>query len=447
MTTESNNRPFSLALIGANGFGSYHRAAIDTLSREGRIRLAAVVDPALKSMPVLAAELLGKGVRLYPDYQRFLDLDEGCDAVTIAAPIPYHYEIATRCIERDIPIYLEKPPVPLLRQLDTLVELDRNRRVFVGFQHLSYAWMRRLKGWVVEGRFGELKHIRAGGCWPRTDVYYNRCDWSGKMTLCGRPVFDGPATNALAHLIHNIMYLASVEPGGFCVPSEVRGELYRARLIESYDVASLCGSFDSGVQFSLALTHATEIEHPFTLIVSGTKGWARLSSNGSLLESSFAGCEAHPQPAAPDVLRESYSLFSDFVDGRLQRPDTTLGDCRGYTIATNSMLLSSGGIHDIPRQCIQAYTHGGRNGYAVTGLAEAVSAVLAKGGTFSDLDMPWAVATDAVSRDCIEAVDLLPHLARSLRPDAHIISEITEPESPATRGPAKQVPMEDNVLH
>ena len=443
MTTESKSRtPFSLALIGANGFGSYHRAAIDTLSREGRIRLAAVVDPAIKAMPRVEAELKGRGVRLYSDYRQYLDLDEGCDAVTIAAPIPYHFEIATRCIELDIPIYLEKPPVPLLRQLENLVALDKNRRVSVGFQHLCYAWMRRLKGWIVGGGFGELQHIRAGGCWPRTDAYYNRCDWSGKVMLRGRPVFDGPATNALAHLIHNIMYLASPTPGGFSVPSEVRGELYRARPIESYDVASLTGLFDSGLEFSLALTHATEVEEPFSLVVSGTKGWARVSSNGGLMESSFAGSEAYPLPADPDVLRESYSVFSDFAEGRSQRPDTTVGDCRGYTIATNGMLLSSGGIHDIPQECIKAYTSNGRKGYAVGGLAKAVSAVLAKGGTFSDVNIPWAVRTKPVSRAGIEAVDLLPYLARSLHPDARISPQL---DGIVTQRPAS-VALEDNVL-
>ena len=91
------------------------------------------------------------------------------------------------------------------------------------------------------------------------------------MSHRGEPIFDGPATNAMADLIHNAMFLASEQPGDYAVPVEMTAELYRARPIESYDVACLRGSFASGVVFSAALTHATEEAWPYRLRCAAAK--------------------------------------------------------------------------------------------------------------------------------------------------------------------------------
>jgi hypothetical protein len=235
------------------------------------------------------------------------------------------------------------------------------------------------------------------------------------MTYQGRPVFDGPATNALAHLVHSIMYLESPQPNGFSIPAEVRGELYRARNIESYDIASLRGEFSSGSDFSITLTHASQQELPFRLFISGTKGWARISLDGGLVETSFS---TPFQPAEPEeILRNSYRAFSDFVEGKLERPPTTLEDCRGYTIATNGMLLSSNGVHQIPSRSIEIYGASGNRGYHVPGLTDAAAQSLDQGMSLSDLRVPWAVPTHPVSRAVIENADLMPYLeSRHLAP-------------------------------
>ena len=66
------------------------------------------------------------------------------------------------------------------------------------------------------------------------------------MSHRGEPILDGPATNTMAHLIHNAMFLASRPPGGYAVPVEIAAEFYRARPIESYDAACLAVGFLAG---------------------------------------------------------------------------------------------------------------------------------------------------------------------------------------------------------
>jgi len=330
---------------------------------------------------------------------------EKLDAVTIATPIPFHYEMTRDCLERGLYVYLEKPPVPLLQQLDSLILADPTFLVGVGFQMIHSTCLLQLKGAVLENQLGEVLEIAAGGCWPRLDNYYARADWAGKMELNGIPVFDGPATNGLAHVIHDLMFLAGEGPDGFAVPTEVQGELYRARPIESYDVACLRGKFASGVRFSAALTHSTEETLPFTIEIRGTEGWARIFNDGDKFESSF-GASLVCAESTQELLNKTYREFIEFIEGRRERVSTRLCDARGYVLATNAMLLSSGGIHDIPPESVRCYETEDATGFDVAGLRQAVEDSLKSGCLFSELSVPWAVATEAIDVEQLGAVVL-----------------------------------------
>ncbi len=396
------NTPLDIALIGVGGVGQIHLAAIASLTQEGRARLVAVADPSVDRLPEAKAALTAQGVRWYRRYEELLDEEKTLDVVTIATPIPYHFEMARACIRRGLFVNLEKPPVPCLHQLETLIEDDRAQRVSVGFQMIGSPPVQQLKQLAMAGEFGEIREIRAAGCWPRSDAYYERASWAGKMHLGGEPVFDGPATNALAHVLHSIMYLAGQEAGSFEVPVSVQGELYRARPIQSYDVACLRGRLRSGALFAVALTHATEREFPFQIEVHGDRGWARLSANGTRLETSGGLCMDDPESFADGFARYYRRFFEGAVENG-QRADTRLGDARGYVVATNAMLLSSGGVHTIGKPWACTYGEGANGGYAVTGLHETMKAFLATGKLFSELSVPWAVATGPIDAEGISA--------------------------------------------
>ena len=267
-------------LIGVGGFGVEHLAALRRLEQSGEIRLAAVCDPGIHRFSEVEADLKNRKVRVYLDSDEMLAQEDNLAAVTIAAPIPFHDRMVKACLARGVFVYLEKPPVPLLSQLDELIAADTDWKVAVGFQMIESDWSRQLKQWIASGELGDILEIRAAACWPRPDSYYQRAKWAGRMAIDGEPVFDGPATNALSHLIHNIMFLAASGPVEFDEPVEVQGELYRARPIESYDVACMRGNFSSGTRFFAALTHATEKPLPFQMEVVGTQGWARVQEDG-----------------------------------------------------------------------------------------------------------------------------------------------------------------------
>jgi predicted dehydrogenase len=392
--------PYALGLIGANGVGIAHRQAIDLLQKQGRAFLKAVADPTLKKHPELRDELLSKNVNVYPDYETMLNAEPDLSAVTIATPTPFHAEMTRRCLKQGVKVYLEKPPVPLIQQLDELIAMDVLGSVYVGFQMINSAWATQLKQWIVEGRFGEIKTIRAGACWPRTDSYYNRAFWAGKMTSQNTPIFDGPATNALAHLIQSIMFLADSSESGYAEPIAVQGELYRARRIESYDTACARGWFRSGIVFEIAVTHATQNEWPFHIHINGSNGWATVSGDGRLLESSWR--RKLDDENTVELMKRSYELFLDYIEGHRTKVITSLNDTRGYVLTTNGMLLSSNGIRDIENQWIRSYRNTQNDsGYDVTSLRDAIQETVQTGKLFSEQSLPWSQNSSVINLDDI----------------------------------------------
>jgi predicted dehydrogenase len=384
-------QPVRFGLIGAGGIGAYHRAAIEAQELAGAARLVAVADPWADRLAPQKAELESRGVRWHLDYRDMLRLETELDAVVIATPIPFHYDMAMACIARGLMIHLEKPPVPLLSQLDALLAADARQSISVGFQMIGAHCVQLLKQAISEGRLGQVRHIRAAGCWPRLDGYYARASWAGKMTLNGAPVFDGPATNAFAHLIHNVMYFAAGDRNEFAIPEEIEGELYRARPLESYDTAVLRGTFASGADFAVAVTHANEATRPFSMEVLGTKGWARLTEDGAKLESNI-GLECDCPQSTQQLLDVNHLNFIDVITGRADHFTTRLADTRGYVSATNAMLLSSGGIHDIGPDHARKYERDGQTGYDVAGLGAAMEETCATGRLFNEQGCPWASA-------------------------------------------------------
>ena len=381
----------SLGLIGLGGIGRYHLASMRALEQRGRARVAAVVEPMAERFPDLRRDLEAHGVRWYTDYRDMLCTESDLAAVTIATPIHLHLQMTLACLEHGLFVNLEKPPVPLVQQLEALIRADVNSRVTVGFQMIVSRCVQRMKRLIVEGAIGEIHYIRACGCWPRLDRYYQRSNWAGKLTLDGEAVFDGPATNALAHLVHNIMFLGAPDTDGFAVPMEVQGELYRARPIESYDVACLRGRFATGIEFAFAATHATRQTMPFKIEVRGSKGWLCLTDDGANLDTSSGESLRCPE-TTQQLLDVCHDRYHDIMHGEPRRTYTSLADTRGYVRATNGLWLSSGGIHDLDTEWVEPYQEGHETGYNVRGLYAAVERVFAEGRLFSELNLPWATA-------------------------------------------------------
>lgn len=341
----------AVGLIGVGGFGATHLKTLQRLEAEGLVRLVCVADPDDERLVDTRRALAERDVRWHGDYRRLLDDETKLDAVGVAAPIHLHEEIAAAALARDLFVYLEKPPVPLIQQLDGLIARDIRRRVVVGFQLIHSHPVQELKQWATQGALGDIKSLRVHGCAPRSPAYYARAPWAGKMIHEGKPVFDGPATNAMSHWLNNIMYLAAKHMDEFDAPVEIEAELCRVKSIESYDTIRMRGRLNSGADFQYAVTHATDNAVPCRLEILGSKGRAWIIENEAAAASDLGLPSS--APACADPFTECWREFVRYASGKTSRARTHLPDTRGYVLATNSALISSGGIHDIDLEAIR----------------------------------------------------------------------------------------------
>jgi predicted dehydrogenase len=378
----------NVGLIGVGGFGSTHLSHLKALQDQGLTRLIAVAEPSEKALATRSSSLFEMGSKCYLSYEQMLDAEQNLQAVFIATPIPLHYEMAAACLQKELFVYLEKPPVVLIQQLEELISCDPMNRVFVGFQHIDSEQVQLVKRWILSGKLGRIKRIQVSACWPRLSQYYRR-SWAGKMMWEGRPAFDGPATNALSHLLHSVMFLAGVEQAEFGIPTSVLGEFYRARPLDGYDLACLRGEFKSGVKFLATLAHATEKERPFHMTIEGSLDWARISEDG-LVESGRGGIHKPRQNAILSACRTSCHNFISFAGGYRPRASTRLGDTRGYVLATHGGLVSSGGVNTLDPLFVREYEKDGDSGYDVIDLLGWIEIAHEAGLLFGEIGAPWA---------------------------------------------------------
>jgi predicted dehydrogenase len=120
--------------------------------------------------------------------------------------------------------------------------------VAVGFQWSFAPSILDLKLDIMAGRFGAPRSARSLTCWPRTEEYYRRNDWAGgRRDSAGRWILDSPAGNAMAHHLHNLLFLLGPEGDRSAEPEEVVASTARVNDIETFDtvvarVRTACGA-------------------------------------------------------------------------------------------------------------------------------------------------------------------------------------------------------------
>jgi len=238
----------TVALIGANGHGRWHRGRIAELQEAGRARLVALADP----QPIDPDPPVPDGVAVFAGYRELLAATHP-DVVVICTPPHTHLPIALDAIEAGCDLLLEKPPVSSLAAHRTLAAAlnAAGRTCQVGFQALgSQAWA-RFREAVAADRPTALAAVAS---WQRDDAYYSRAPWAGRRNVDGRPVIDGALVNPLAHAV--MQTLASAAAAGAGRPRRLAVERYRTRPIEVDDTAFARITFDQGPDVVVAVTLA-----------------------------------------------------------------------------------------------------------------------------------------------------------------------------------------------
>ncbi|PCJ59565.1 MAG: UDP-N-acetyl-D-glucosamine dehydrogenase [Rhodospirillaceae bacterium] len=142
------------AVIGVGYFGKFHA---DKYAGLALSEFTAVAD----SDPARAREIAEKhGVSFVSDYR---DLLGKVDAVSIAVPTPFHYEVAKAFLENGVHVLIEKPITGDLAEADELIRLAAENGLVLQVGHLERFSAARLglEGVINRPLFIECNRIAA----------------------------------------------------------------------------------------------------------------------------------------------------------------------------------------------------------------------------------------------------------------------------------------------
>lgn len=245
-----------MAIVGAGGYGDYCLGLMERFVAPASYTLCAAIDPFYEKAPRYEA-LRAQGVAMYRDLSDFYAADSA-DLVLIASPIHLHRDQCILALRSGSHVLCEKPLAPVLQDAHAIADAVREtgRRLGVGFQMSFCDPIQALKRDIQAGRLGAPKSLRSYVSWQRFDSYYES-PWRGHLRdLQGNWVLDSIITNATAHYIHNTCFVLGERMDEAKLPVSLDVELYNGKGIETFDTAFLRGTFASGCDFFIAVTHS-----------------------------------------------------------------------------------------------------------------------------------------------------------------------------------------------
>jgi predicted dehydrogenase len=146
--------------VGVVGCGYWGPNLIRNLRQSPECQLKIVCD--------LSQKRLSHMQRLHPDVattNRFEDLLNGADldAVVIATPVRFHYEMARACLSAGKHVFIEKPMARTEAEAEELVAFAEHQRLvlMVGHTFLFSPAVRRMKEIIDAGDIGEVQYVSA----------------------------------------------------------------------------------------------------------------------------------------------------------------------------------------------------------------------------------------------------------------------------------------------
>jgi len=253
--------PTKLVLVGIGGYGEVYLEALLESPRGNGCRIVGAVDPKPDACSRL--EILREmGVSLFPSLEAFYESGTA-DLAVLSSPIQLHAPHTCRALENGSHVLVEKPAAATTSDVDRMVTArDRAMRfVAVGFQWSFSDSILALKREILDGRFGAPLWGRSLTLWPRTEAYYRRNGWAGrKRDGEGRWILDSPASNAMAHHLHNLLFLLGPKLDRSTEALAVDARLARVNPIETFDSIGARIATSSGAEILFLASHSVSLE-------------------------------------------------------------------------------------------------------------------------------------------------------------------------------------------
>ena len=389
-------------IVGIGGFAATWVRSLRSLEEKGVARLAAAVVRHPGKYAREVTELTARSCAIYATLEEMLARGQGhLDIVGVPTGIPYHAPMAVQAMEAGYNVLIEKPVAATIQEVLQLQETEQRtgRWCAVGYQWIYSPTTQWLKKKIAHGQVGAIYEARTMIGWPRATSYYERNAWAGQLRDKDHWILDGPATNATAHYLTNILYLVGAQPNGPTAISAVRAELYRAKPIPSYDTSCVLVSMSDGTRVLHTASHslAETLDPVMEIICEKANIHWEARSDTVVIDYEDGDRERY---ANPDPSRNHQRLFEQVArvaTGQELAPLCGLAEGGPHVLAINLAFESSRGVVSIPER----YTYARQNSdgpeiICVEGMEEMLKEAQATGCIFSELGPPWAKATEGI---------------------------------------------------
>jgi predicted dehydrogenase len=382
------------AMIGAGGYAYELIKRMWTLPDQYDL-VAVSSNPNRRSAGKTACA--DKGVEVYPDPDSLLEAVKGrVDVIFVPTPIQTHKPLTEKCIDAGFDVFLEKPPVATVQELDELdaYAKSKGRRVAVMFQYFYTSIMRQMKEVIVSGKLGKVKRVRGVAAWSRMDDYFNRSGWAGRLRLNSDWVLDGTINNPLAHMLSNQLNLACSRANEIARPLEVTAELYHGHDIESEDTSSLRIITDQGVEVIFNASLCPDANTDPLVVVDCENGCMEYYNFNKSVIRFQDGKEQHIKDDSEQRVYMLKRLHDSYISG--EEFDCSLEMCRPFTVSVNAAFESNGRINEIPPDFIRRTEQGDTVKTIIKDIDSILDIAHAQGRLFSELPVKWASASKTV---------------------------------------------------
>lgn len=319
--------PICIMLVGIGGYGTVYVKGLLTAEGRRRATVVGAVDPypAGEGYAMLEAE----GIPVYTTVEALL-AQHTPDLAIISSPTPFHEEQAIRCLEHGCHVLLEKPIAPTVPAAEAMIRArDASGRVLViGYQWCFDETLLWLRAAVRAGELGAPRALRALVLWPRDGAYYRRgIGWAGRRyTADGRAAFDNVASNATAHYLMNMLWMAGYSEGDVDIAG-VDARVARANDIEMFDTICLKVRLTNGADIAFAASHAVPrdaLQNPMFSYAfeRGVASFGAPGESGDRLTVALPGGEVRDlgSVSSTDVALRKVWHTLDIIAGRADNP-------------------------------------------------------------------------------------------------------------------------------
>lgn len=158
-------KKLNVGIIGIGNMGQHH---VRIYSQMPKVNLVAICDKDKKKGEILAKH---HNCLFYDDYKKMLEKQK-IDAVSVAVPTTFHYQIACDVLNTGVNVLLEKPIATNSTEAKDIINKakEKNLKLMVGHIERFNPVIQRMQELIENGRFGNIISInikRVGGLPPQ----------------------------------------------------------------------------------------------------------------------------------------------------------------------------------------------------------------------------------------------------------------------------------------